>query len=300
MRHAKFHHFSLVLSFFLIFALFSGAASADVGKGLLWRIHKPKVPASYLYGTIHVDDKRVKRLSEQVRKRFDESKTLCLEILPDRETQVGIGLAMLLPEGVMLDGLLGDALFTRLSLELNRKGITPMEALRLKPWAAMVALSRPESQGGYALDEQLYHWANYQYKRMCALETLQEQLSVFDELTHVDQIALLEETLDHLPKLKEMNEELIQIYLKGDLDAIFEKSMELNRVPDKGLSKRLRESLIDRRNEIMIKRMKPYLENGRAFIAVGALHLPGDKGLIRLLVKEGYAVTPPDVTLPPW
>jgi len=300
MCHAKFHRISLILSASLIFFLFSGIALADVGKGLLWRIHKPKVPASYLYGTIHVDDKRVKRLSEQVRKRFDESKTLCLEILPDRETQVGIGLAMLLPEGIMLDGVLGDALFTRLSLELNRKGITPMEALRLKPWAAMVALSRPESQGGYALDEQLYHWANYQYKRMCALETLQEQLSVFDELTHVDQIALLEETLDHLPKLKEMNEELIQIYLKGDLDAIFEKSMELNRVPDKGLSKRLRESLIDRRNEIMIKRMKPYLEKGRAFIAVGALHLPGDKGLIRLLVKEGYAVTPPDVALPPW
>jgi len=299
MRNLEYHRIPLVFTLILSF-LFSCTARADVGKGLLWRIHKPKVPASYLFGTIHVDDKRVKRLSDQVRKRFDESKTLCLEILPDRETQVGIGLAMLLPKGVMLDSVLGNRLFTRLSLELNRKGITPMEALRLKPWAAMVALSRPPSQGGYALDEQLYHWANYQYKHLCALETLQEQLSVFDELTHGDQITLLEETLDHLPKLAEMNEELIQIYLKGDLDAIFDKSMELNRVPDKGLSKRLRESLIDRRNQIMIKRMIPHLEKGRAFIAVGALHLPGNQGLIRLLVKEGYAVTPPDVALSPW
>lgn len=298
MRHPQYYRFSLI--FYLLISFASTSVYADVGQGLLWRIHKPKVPASYLFGTIHVDDKRVKQLSDQVRKRFDESKALCLEILPDRETQVGIGLAMLLPEGVMLDGLLGDALFTRLSLQLNRRGITPMAALRLKPWAAMVALSRPQSQGGYALDEQLYHWGNHQSKSLCALETLQEQLAVFDELTHVDQITLLEETLDHLPELKEMNEALIQIYLKGDLDGIYEKSMELNRTPDQGLSKRLRESLIDRRNKTMVLRMKPYLEKGRAFIAVGALHLPGEQGLIRLLVKEGYAVTPPGVHLPPW
>jgi len=295
MRHTLLRCCALILGLAL-----SAASVADVGQGLLWRIHKPKVPASYLFGTIHVDDKRVKQLSDAVKKRFDESRTVCLEILPDRETQVGIGLAMLLPEDVMLDTVLGDPLFVRLSLELNRRGITPMEALRLKPWAAMVALSRPESQGGYALDEQLYHWANHKYKRLCALETLDEQLAVFDQLTHADQIALLEDTLDHLPKLEEMNEELIQIYLKGDLDRIYEKSLELNRTPDQGLSKRLRESLIDRRNHTMLTRMKQHLEKGRAFIAVGALHLPGENGLIRLLIKEGYAVTPPDVSLPPW
>lgn len=285
----------------ILFCFAHVAVSADdVGSGLLWRIHKAKTPPSYLFGTIHVDDKRVKRLSEQVRRRFDESRTLCLEILPDRETQVGIGLAMLLPEGDALDKLLGESLFNRLSLQLNRRGITPLAALRLKPWAAMVALSRPQSQGGYALDEQLYHWANHQYKRLCALETLQEQLSVFDQLTLADQTALLIETLDHLPELKDMNEALIQTYLQGDLDGIYQKSMELNQMQDEGLSRRLRESLIDKRNVKMVERMLPYLEKGRAFIAVGALHLPGEQGLIRLLIKQGYAVTPPHVKLSPW
>jgi uncharacterized protein YbaP (TraB family) len=262
-------------------------------------VHKPKHPESFLFGTIHVDDKRVKKLSHKVVKRFNESKTLCLEILPDRENQVGIGLAMLLPKGETLDGILGEPLFTRLSLELNRKGMTPLEAIHLKPWAAMVVLSRPLKQGGLALDEQLYHWGMHQYKQLCALETLQEQLAVFDELAQEDQVTLLTDTLNNLDELKGINELLIQAYLRGNLDDIYRRSMEAEGSGD-ALSKRLRAKLIDERNQLMLKRILPILEKGKAFVAVGALHLPGDKGLLNLLRKQGYVVTSPELPVSPW
>jgi len=269
-----------------------------VGAGLLWRVHKPKHPVNYLFGTIHVDDKRVKALNPQIKHRFDEAKTLCLEILPDRENQVGIGLAMLLPEDQFLDDIVGDPLFARLSLHLNKKGMTPLAAVHLKPWAAMIVLSRPESQGGYALDEQLYHWGIHQYKELCALETLQEQLSIFDQLSLEDQVALLRDTLDHLPMVQEMNEQLINAYLSGNLDEIYLRSIEIEGGGE--LSLRLRKKLIDDRNQIMAARLIPTLEKGRAFIAVGALHLPGKEGLINLLRKQGFVVTPPDMPLSPW
>ena len=249
---------------------------AEVGKGLLWRVHLPKHPASFLFGTIHVDDKRVKQLNSQVKRRFNEAKTLCLEILPDRETQVSIGLAMLLPQGQYLDDILGERLFNRLSLSLNKLGMSPLQLMRLKPWAAMIVLSRPESKGGYTLDEQLYHWGRHQYKALCALETLEEQLAVFDELSDKDQVTLLKDTLDQLPKLQEMNEALIQTYLLGQLDQIYQLSLDMES-GDSALSKRLREALIDDRNEKMLERMLDKLKDGRAFIAVGALHLPGKK-----------------------
>lgn len=286
--------FSLVLV-----ALINNLAHAEVGEGLLWRVHKPKHPANYLFGTIHVDDKRVKKLNPEIRRRFEESRTVCLEVLPDRETQVGIGLAMLLSSGQTLDELVGEPLFNRLSLALNKKGMTPVESVYLKPWAAMIVLSRPESAGGLALDEQLYHWAQHEYKQLCALETLQEQLSIFDELALSDQIILLKDTLDNLEQLQAHNEQLILAYLSGDLDDLYRISMALEGDDDE-LSARLREKLIDQRNVRMAHRMEPFLKKGKAFIAVGALHLPGKNGLLQLLREKGFVVTSPKVPVSPW
>ncbi|GAA6135308.1 TraB/GumN family protein [Oceaniserpentilla sp. 4NH20-0058] len=284
---------------FLLISVYTGISLADVGPGLLWRIHKPQQPPSFLFGTIHIDDKRVKKLNAEVTQRFSEAKTLCLEILPDREMQVGIGRAMLLPDGQFLDEILGESLFNRLSLSLNKLGISPLEAAHLKPWAAMVVLSRPESHGGYALDEQLYHWGIHQYKKLCALETLQEQLSVFDNLSTSDQITLLTDSMDFLPVVQELNEKLVQAYLSGNLDEIYRRSMELQSKDD-ALTQRLMYALIDQRNHKMMERILPQLSNGRVFIAVGALHLPGKNGLINLLRQQGYAVTPPSLKVSPW
>lgn len=285
--------------FCLLALSFTTSTLASVGTGLLWRIHKPQQPPSFLFGTIHVDDKRVKNLNTEVTRRFDGSKTLCLEILPDRENQVGVGRAMLLNSGQLLDEILGESLFNRLSLRLNKLGMTPLESIHLKPWAAMVVLSRPKSYGGYALDEQLYQRGIHQYKKLCALETLQEQLAVFDSLSMQDQITLLKDTLDFLPVVHELNEKLIQAYIKGDLDEIYRRSMELQS-HDNSLNQRLMKALIDERNVRMVERMLPRLSHGRVFVAVGALHLPGKNGLINLLRKEGYAVTPPSLKVSPW
>jgi hypothetical protein len=51
------------------------------------------------------------------------------------------------------------------------------------------------------------------------------------------------------------------------------------------------DSLVDRRNAVMIARAVPLIDKGGAFIAVGALHLIGDKGLVARLREKGYAVT---------
>ncbi len=279
--------------------VFSVCVQSDVGEGLLWRVQLPKQPANYVFGTIHVDDKRVKKLSDRVKSRFNEAKTLCLEILPNRETQVSIGLAMLLSSSQSLDEILGEALFNRLSLSLNKAGIGPVQATHLKPWAAMMVLSKPKGHGGYALDEQLYHWAEYQYKDLCALETLEEQLAVFDQLSNKDQISLLVDTLDNLPMLHEMHEQLIQTYLTGNLEEIYQQSMELQ-AGDHELSQRLKDTLIDQRNIRMFNRLLPTLNNGHSFIAVGALHLPGKKGLLNLLREQGYIVSPAGIAVSPW
>jgi uncharacterized protein YbaP (TraB family) len=297
MWHFNRHLQRLILTFILL--LLSTASFADVASGLLWRIHKPQHPVSYLFGTIHVDDKRVKRLNKNIKHRFNESKTLCLEILPNIQTRQSIGLAMLLPEDVFLDDVLGESLFNRVSLAMNKKGMTPLETIRLKPWAAMILLSRPESQGGYALDEQLYHWGVDQDKKLCALESLSEQLEIFDHLSHQDQISLLIDTLDNSTAIKDLNEELIQFYLSGNLDNIYQHSLKMES-SNSELAIRLRERLIDQRNNIMADRLVSVFHEGYAFVAVGALHLPGKQGLLQLLREKGFIVTTSTMSVSPW
>jgi uncharacterized protein YbaP (TraB family) len=182
---------------------------------------------------------------------------------------------------------------------MNKKGMTPLESIRLKPWAAMILLSRPESQGGYALDEQLYHWAINQDKNLCALETLSEQLAIFDHLSHQDQISLLIDTLDNSVAMKDLNEALIVAYLSGNLDKIYQQSLEIDG-GNSELAIRLRERLIDQRNSIMVYRLIPVLDIGYAFVAVGSLHLPGKQGLLQLLREKGFIVTTPAMPVSPW
>jgi uncharacterized protein YbaP (TraB family) len=286
------------LTLFFALLLICITCFADVAPGLLWRIHKPLHPASYLFGTIHVDDKRVKQLNKNIKHRFDDAKTLCLEILPDKKTQVAIGLAMLLPENQRLDDILGKALFSRVSLAMTKKGMSPLYTIRLKPWAAMMVLSRPVSQGGYTLDEQLYHWGKNLDKKLCALEYLSEQLSIFDQLSVQDQISILSDALADESELKVLTEKLIQAYLSGDLADIYLQSLEMEG-SNTELALVLRERLIDHRNIKMAERLVATLDQGNAFIAVGALHLPGKHGLLQLLREKGFIVTLSTIALKP-
>jgi uncharacterized protein YbaP (TraB family) len=61
-------------------------------------------------------------------------------------------------------------------------------------------------------------------------------------------------------------------------------------IGDQRLADDLQRRLIRDRNRLMAERMQPYLEQGRAFVAVGALHLPGADGLLQLLQQRGYAL----------
>ncbi|WP_083771851.1 TraB/GumN family protein [Bermanella marisrubri] len=286
-------------SFCLILFLFPYFALAEIGDGLLWRIHKPGHGVHYLFATIHVADPRVKALNPRVRRAFQESKTVCLELIPDREMQVGVGRAMFLSDGSTLDQLIGNGLFGRLSLLLNDRGISPIQAAHLKPWAAMIMITRPDQQAGYALDEHLYHKALHEYKKVCALETLNEQLGIFDDLSLDDQTTLLEDSMNYLKNIQEINQELIDTYLSGDLDKLYKLGTSMQGSDDE-LAARLRKRLIDERNLTMADRMLPYLKDDKSFIAVGALHLPGTYGLLNLLREQGYLVTPPEIQVNPW
>ena len=266
-----------------------GADTAN-SHGLLWEVSRPGVAASHLFGTIHSEDPEVLQLASPVQAAFDDAHSVVLEVLLDDAAMQYSSGAMLLLDGRTLEGIVGAELFNRAARATLSRGIPELVLQRMKPWAVAVSLSVPVPETGQVLDLALYQAALQAGKPVQGLETIREQLDVFDTLPDSGQVLLLQDALENLPGIDAQHEELLQAYKRRDLEALMVLSDASLETGDGQLASNLQHRLIRDRNRLMAERMQPYLGQGRAFIAVGALHLPGADGLLQLLQQRGYTV----------
>jgi len=278
---------AVVLLFFL-----AAITLADTGRshGLLWELSKTGQQPAYLFGTIHSEDPAVVELPATVKQAFDASNSVVLEMLMDTDTMRYSSTAMLMLDGRSLTDVVGMPLYKKVSAAIASRGIPELVLNRMKPWAAAVTLSTPALETGQILDLVLYQDALQQDKAVYGLETVQEQLDLFDSMSESDQVTLLRDAVDKFPELDALHAELLEVYKQRDLEgllAINETSMQAE---DQRLAKEFQRRVIDDRNHRMAERMQPYLRQGKAFVAVGALHLPGEQGLLNLLEQQGYTV----------
>jgi uncharacterized protein YbaP (TraB family) len=272
--------------------LIQGVAVAEIpfGKGLLFRVEKEGVQPSYLFGTVHLEDQRVTTLPQPVRSAFDESRVVVLEVVMDERALLGAAMGMLITDGRELRDLLGEDLYLRTATAMASRGIPEVALRHYKPWSVMTLLSIPPPETGLFLDFILYQTAQAEGKQVRGLESIEEQLAVFDEISEQEQIQLLEETLNNLDKLPTMFEEMLDAYLNRDLAALMEINDNYQELGDPELARKFQERLLDQRNLRMVERLRPMLEEGGLFVGLGALHLPGEKGVLNLLNRAGYKV----------
>lgn len=275
--------------FVLWLVLLSGAYASE--RGLLWHISGNGAD-SYLFGTMHSEDPRVTRLPEAVSRKLSAADTLMLELALDEQAQMAVALEMFLPEGSSLSAVVGEALGKQAQQAMLEFGIPPEVTERMQPWATVVTLSMPKLETGQVLDVLLYQHGVERGMTFQPLETPQEQLAVFTSLTNSEQKALLRSVLEEYKSYPPMFEAMTEAYLQRDLEALSRMSDENPMSNDAALQQKLMKRLLDERNQRMVSRMVPLLSNGKVFVAVGALHLPGEVGLIRLLRQRGYSVDP--------
>ncbi len=268
------------------------AETATPTTGILYEIRPASGAApSFLFGTIHSEDDRVIDLPSPVRSALAASPRLALEVVPDASAIIKAMVTMAYTDGRRLRDTLPPDLYRETAEALGGLGM-PEEAFKdLKPWAVVTLLSGPPSKSGEFLDMLIYRDALDSAKPVAGLETMTEQLAVFDDLSETDQIALLRETLDARAQLPQMFEALIGAYLARDLGQLQTLSDGYLAQGNPRLAALFQEVVIDSRNQRMVERIEPLLSEGGWFIAVGALHLPGDQGIIALLRRRDCAVT---------
>ncbi len=259
-------------------------------KGLLWKIESPGATANYLFGTIHSDDARVIALSEAVARSLDASNRFVMEAILDGEALVRMAEVMFFNDERTLEQVIGKKLYMESMKALTARGMPTLGIEKQKPWAVMMALSMPPPKTGEYLDLVLQARATEQNKPVSGLETVAEQLAVFDGLPLPDQVALLQDTVNTQADLEKEFEALHKAYLARNLGAITAIT-EKNKPGDERLYDEVMDRLLSKRNQRMVERMAPILKQGGAFVAVGAAHLPGETGLLYRLEKAGYRVT---------
>lgn len=267
------------------------SAGSRTGHPLLWKLDKNGIASSYIMGTIHLDDDRVMELSDTVLARLRSADRLMLELALSQGTTQNILRRMVFTDGRTLQQVIGADLFSDVidcfAQDVNVPG-TMLSVL--KPWAAMLILLRPANTSGTFLDKELGQLARNDGIPVIGLETVDEQLSAFDSITLEDQTSLLRSTISNLDGKDAVYKQLLDAYIDGDLAEIVRIS-EATQPKDVRLAGLYNENLITKRNERMARRMLPYLQQGNSFVAIGALHLPGEQGLLALLEKRGYRLT---------
>jgi uncharacterized protein YbaP (TraB family) len=116
-------------------------------------------------------------------------------------------------------------------------------------------------------------------------------MGLFDDLPLKDQITLLKDTLDNLHTIAHLLDDIQAAYLDRDLKRLLELNEASMRDSDPQLAATFKRKIIVERNHRMAERMLSGLGEGQQFIAVGALHLAGEEGLLKLLSERGYRLS---------
>lgn len=274
------------LMYLLLLLTVSGGTSAQV----FWSVTDGEGKQNWLLGTVHSEDPRLLEFPEALLDALKQADRLALELVPDSAMLQQLRQAMHYDNGG-LDEVLEPELYRAVVEILERDyGMGEPAVRRTRPWAVAMTLSVPPPETGLFMDLALSFRASGLGLDVIALETVDEQLGFLTGMTEEQQVELVRTAVADYNDIPELFEKLISTYLDGDLERLEALSFEHMQ----GMSPELLDYFTDiglvHRNQVMLRRARPHLESGGLIIAVGALHLAGEQGLVRLLEAEGYTL----------
>ena len=295
MRELKFLLMALVVAIGALSTV--GMAVENTGNHLFWKATGPEGSA-FLLGSVHFGDDSLYPLAPVVTRAFAQSDALAVEL-----------------DALALDPLAAAALFARHgmyssgeSLQARVKPATwdalteasrlyglPVEIFQVqKPWLAALSLSALGlKRAGYeetlGIDYHFLRLARDSGKPVIELESITQQLELFEQFSSDEQETFLIQALRDLDRGPDYLGALIGAWKAGDADAL--AALISESFADIPAAARLQRLLFTDRNLAMTGKIEQMMARGqRIFVVVGAGHLVGDDGIVRLLRERGYGI----------
>jgi uncharacterized protein YbaP (TraB family) len=279
----------------LLFQLACGVAQAR-GDSAVWSI-KGDRNTVYLAGSVHALPKDHAQFSPQLEQAYAAAEVIYMEVdLDDMnplEAMQFVNSRGTLPQDQSLEDLVGADGYARVNQTAQSLDVPQIVIDRLEPWAAAMVLTQFALQkSGFdpqlGIDMQLVDRARADGKPVEGLETVIDQLSIFDDRSMEEQTRFLIESVDDMPTLERDLARLVEAWRAGDMRGL-EKEFKKERAQAPGLY----DELLGARNRKWLPRIVELLDDDQDYlVVVGTLHFVGRDGLLSLLKRAGHKATP--------
>lgn len=277
-----------IISFCVMLMTLITAQAQD--QSLLYKIEGAGITTSYVYGTIHILPNKDFVLKDKVKKAFDETELVVLEIdVDDPQLAQKMTQHANMKNDASLKSFMSDEEYQLLDQTLIKSaGVSVAAFEHVKPFFLTQLLMIPylgEQPASY--EEAFAKLAAESKKEILGLEKIEEQMAFFDEIPYQDQVDEIIRMLKEEERTKAIFNEMVQLYKA-------ENTQELYQLIHKYYgddSEKMADIILHQRNQDWINKMVNFAEDQSVFFGVGAGHLGGNQGVVQLLRKAGYTVT---------
>jgi uncharacterized protein YbaP (TraB family) len=268
---------------------------------LLWEVSGKNIKGkSYVFGTIHLIPSDKYFWTESMEKAFRQSGEVVFELdmneMNDMSKMLGLMQHLFMRGDTTLSDLLTKSDYDRLAAKMQNVGLPLFLFERMKPFFITTFLS-DEFSGGNLQDGSMKSYeleltekANKANKPITGLETIAFQASIFDKIPYKDQAKMLSDMLNNVSNNSSEDAEfrdMLRLYTEQNIEQLGKMIGS-----EQGSLSGLHDDLLYYRNEAWINPMVERMSKGTVFFAVGAGHLPGERGVLHLLRKKGLKIKP--------
>ncbi len=258
---------------------------------LLWKIEGPGIKSkSYVFGTIHLIDKDKFYFPKKLKKIISNTDQVVLEIgdlNPANAMQ-----HILLKQGSFFDYFNASQIDSILFWAKTEAGMDESKfrfaMSKMKPFAVVqLATQMTITVPTESYELTIQSMAESAKIPVLGLETIEDQIKIFDDMDSLAQANLVMESIRNFDQNDSITAKMQAIYLNQNVDLMYQMIVETD-----GSIQEMTTELLDNRNAKWIPLISTFIKTKNTFIAVGAGHLGGPNGVLRLLEKAGYTLTP--------
>lgn len=276
-------------------------------RGLLWRATRGDAVV-HIVGTYHLDDPRHGAIFDRIAPLIDAAETVLVEAGPAEEAALMDEMArdpsmLVITEGPTLREALPDPEWALLSDAMRARGMPPFLVSKFQPWYVSMLLAVPAcgmaemALDGGGLDGMVIAHAAARGLPLQPLESHQTVIRMFEAIPFEEQLGMIRSSLAMEPQAEDYAVTLADAYFAEEHQLIWQMTQRMARqmpgadpVQMERDFARMEQVMMTDRNRAWIPVIEAAAEQGPAFAAFGALHLPGEAGVLRLLEEAGFTL----------
>ncbi len=273
----------------LLILLFLPSQAQRLEKSLLWKISGNGLEnPSYLYGTMHAVCDAT--LDKNVQKAFEETAQLYLEIdMDDPNLQTSMTKDIMMKGGKKMSDLVSAQEMVLLDTFLTENvGYSGTMLNTVKPFfVGAMLLPKLMDCEMKTVESELMKISTNQAENISGLETITEQMNIFDAIPYQDQMnELMKSAKEGISENKKEFKKMLDLYASKDIEGM----LQFTKDSKDAMMSKFQDDLLVKRNQSWIPKIEKIAISKPTFFGVGAAHLAGETGVIKLLRKKGFKV----------